>query len=412
MALTFDYKVRDRSGNLVQGSLEGDSMALVVARLREMGYLPISVTPRTRSRVGLRSEITLPWLAGRVEMEEVAVATRQLATMVESGLSVVRALAILATQVENKELAKTLDLVRADVERGASFSAACAKFPKVFDRLFVAMVQAGEAGGHLDQVLQNLATTMEKRAALKRTIKGAMIYPAVVFVVMILIFIALLVFVVPTFKKLFTELNAKLPLPTRMILQLSHIVTSVWALPVVVVIVGAAAAFVRWKSSDRGRPVWDRQKLRFPVFGPLMHKVALARFANTFSSLMQAGVPILESLDIVSESAGNVTVAQVLQETKDAVRQGRPMAEPFRQHEDVIPALVTHMVEVGEQTGALDQMLRKTAEFYDQEVEQTASNLTKLLEPIMIVVMGAGVGVMVVSMYLPMLTYIKHIPTS
>ncbi|HXX89489.1 MAG TPA: type II secretion system F family protein [Acidimicrobiales bacterium] len=410
MALTFEYKVRDRAGGLVQGQLEGDSLALVVGKLREMGYLPISVTPK--SKVDVHKEITIPGLTNKVKLKEVAVATRQLATMVDSGLSVVRSLSILAGQVENKELARVLAEVRLDVERGSSLSAACAKHPKVFNELFVTMVQAGEAGGTLDHVLLDLANTMEKQAELQRTIKSAMTYPIVVLCVMVLIFLALLIFIVPTFKKLFTSLHASLPAPTQVILAISGIILSPWAFVVVLVLVGAAVAFRKWITTDTGREKWDRFKMRPPIFGPLVHKVAIARFTHTLSSLVQAGVPILESLDIVSETAGNRIVANALLETKSGVREGRALADVLREHEEVIPTLVTQMVEVGEQTGALDSMLKKVGQFYDGEVENTVNNLTAMLEPLLTVVLGAGVGVMVVSMYLPMFTYIKHIPQS
>ncbi|HXW34269.1 MAG TPA: type II secretion system F family protein [Acidimicrobiales bacterium] len=409
MALTFDYKVRDRTGNMVEGQLEGDSLALVVGKLREMGYLPISVTPK--SRVNMKTEIAIPGFTNRVKLMEIAVATRQLATMVDSGLSVVRSLSILTSQVENKELARVLSEVRLDVEHGSSLSAAVAKHPKIFSNLFVTMVQAGEAGGSLDKVLADLAHTMEKQAILNRTIRSAMTYPAVVMSVMVVIFLALLIFIVPTFKKLFAQLNAKLPVPTQIILKISSIVLSAWAVVVVLVIIASVVAFRRWIKTENGREKWDRFKLRPPVFGPLIHKVSLARFTGTFASLVQAGVPILESLDIVTETSGNKIVGNVLQECKDGVREGRGLADILREHEEIIPSLVVQMIEVGEQTGALDSMLRKVAEFYDGEVENTVNNLTSLLEPMLTVVMGAGVGVMVISMYLPMFSYIKHIPT-
>jgi type IV pilus assembly protein PilC len=410
MALTFDYKVRDRTGRLVEGQLEGDSMALVVGRLREMGYLPISVTPK--GKVNLSTEIHIPGLTDRVKLGEVAVATRQLATMIDSGLSVVRALSVLSSQVENKELARVLNEVRLDVERGSSLSAAVSKHPKVFSQLFVTMVQAGEAGGSLDKVLLDLATTMEKQAALMRSIRGAMTYPAVVMCVMCVIFLALLIFIVPIFKNLFATLHASLPTPTLIIIHISNIVLSWRAIIVIAVIIGGIVAFRKWIATENGRRIWDRFKLRPPIFGPLMHKTAIARFCGTLASLVTSGVPILESLDIVSETAGNVTVGSVLQEAKQGVREGRPLADVLKEHEDVIPSLVVQMVEVGEQTGALDSMLRKVAEFYDAEVESTVNNLTSLLEPLLTVVMGVGVGVMVISMYLPMFDYIKHIPTS
>jgi type IV pilus assembly protein PilC len=410
MALTFDYKVRDKTGNVVEGQLEGDSMSLVVGKLREMGYLPISVSPK--SRVNVRRDINIPGLSNRVKMTEIAVATRQMATMIDSGLSVVRALSILSGQVENKELGRVLGEVRLDVERGSSLSAACAKFPKIFNTLFITMVQAGEAGGHLDAVLLDLASTMEKQAVLRRTVRSAMTYPAVVLSVMTVIFLALLIFIVPVFSKLFASLGAKLPTPTLIVIGISKIVLSLWAFVVLAVIVGAVVALRRWIKTEDGRKKWDRFKLRPPVFGQLIHKVALARFSHTLASLIEAGVPILESLDIVADTAGNRIVGDVLLEAKAGVREGRALADTLREHEDIIPTLVTQMIEVGEQTGALDAMLHKVGQFYDGEVETTVNNLTSMLEPMLTVVMGVGVGTMVICMYLPMFDYIKHIPQS
>ncbi len=410
MALTFDYKVRDRTGNMVQGQLEGDSMALVVGKLREMGYMPISVVPKSRTTV--KKDIVIPGITNRVKLIETAVATRQLATMVDAGLSVVRGLNILAGQVENKELARVLNEVRVDVEHGSSLSAACAKHPKIFNQLYVTMVQAGEAGGTLDAVLTDLATTMEKQANLNRTIRSAMTYPAVVLTVMCVIFLALLIFVVPTFQKLFTSLHATLPLPTLIILKISKIVLSPWAFLVVVAFITSIVLFRKWIKTPTGRHKFDAWKLKPPIFGQLLHKVALARFAHTLGSLVNSGVPILESLDIVSDTTGNQIVGDVLMAAKAGVREGRSLADTLAEHEEIIPSLVTQMIEVGEQTGALDAMLHKVGEFYDGEVENTVNNLTSLLEPMLTVVLGAGVGVMVVSMYLPMFSYIKHIPQS
>lgn len=410
MALTFDYKVRDRGGNLVQGQLEGDSLSLVVSKLREMGYMPIAVTPK--SKVNVRKDINIPGLSNRVKLAEVAVATRQFATMVDSGLSVVRALGILSGQVENKELGRVLAEVRLDVERGSALSGAFAKHPKVFSRLFVTMVQAGEAGGTLETVLTDLAATMEKQAVLVRKVKSAMTYPIVVMSVMVVIFLALLIFIVPTFKKLFTSLHATLPAPTLIILKISSIILSPAAILVVLAIVGGVIGVRKWIGTENGRAKWDAFKLRPPIFGPLIHKVSLARLSATLASLVQSGVPIMESLDIVSETAGNKTVGDVLQKAKAGVREGRSLADSLRGYDEIIPPLLVQMIEVGEQTGALDSMLAKVAQFYDGEVETTVSNLTSMLEPLLTVVMGAGVGIMVISMYLPMFTYIKHIPQS
>ena len=409
MALTFDYKVRDRSGSLVEGQLDGDSMALVVKRLREMGYMPISVTPK--SQVNLKAEIKIPGFSDRVKLREVAVVTRQLSTMVDSGLSVVRSLGILAGQAENPTLAKVLNEVRLDLEHGSSLSAACAKHPKIFSHLFCTLVQAGEVGGNLDEVLGSLADTIEKQANLNRTIRSAMTYPAVVFSVMLIIFTAMIVFIVPVFSKLFSTLGGKLPLPTRIVVEISKIITSPWILVIIAMIIGGIVALRRWIATEDGRRRWDRLILKPPVFGPLFHKVALARMTGTLASLIGSGVPILESLDIASDTSGNRTVGDVLIEAKNGVREGRPLADPLREHENIIPPLVVQMIEVGEQTGALDGMLKKVGEFYDQEVEVTVNNLTALLEPMLTVCMGVMVGAMVISLYLPMFDYIKLVPT-
>lgn len=408
MALTFDYKVRDRSGGLIEGQLDGDSMALVVKRLRDMGYMPISVTPKPA--VGFKTEIKIPMLSDRVKLREVAVFTRQLSTMVDSGLSVVRSLGILASQVENPAFAKVLIEVRLDLEHGSSLSVACARHPKVFSHLYCTLIAAGEAGGNLDEVLGRLAATIENQAAINKTIRSAMTYPAVVLSVMIVIFTAMLVFIVPVFQHLFTTLGGKLPFPTRVLITVSQILTSVWVLLVIAVVIGTVIGVRRWIATDEGRRKWDRLILRPPVFGPLFHKIALARMNMTLASLISSGVPILEALDLSSDVSGNRTVGDVLIEAKNGVREGRPLADALREHEDAIPVLVTQMVEVGEQTGALDGMLQKVAEFYDQEVQITVKNLTALLEPLLTVFMGIGVGAMVICLYLPMFDYIKLVP--
>jgi len=407
VALTFDYKVRDRAGSLVEGQLEGDSMALVVRRLREMGYMPISVTPK--SAVNLKTEIKIPGLSDRVKLREIAVVTRQLSTMVDSGLSVVRSLGILASQVENQELARVLNVVRLDLEHGSSLSVACAKHPKVFSHLFCTLVQAGEIGGNLDEVLANLADTIEKQAQLNRTVRSAMTYPAVVLSVMLVIFSAMIIFIVPVFQNLFKTLGGKLPVPTQILIKVSNIVTSVWVLLIIAIVIGGVVGLKKWIATPEGRRKWDKLILKPPIFGPLFHKVALARMTGTLASLISSGVPILESLDICADVSGNRTVGDVLLEAKNGVRDGRPLADPLREHEDVIPSLVVQMIEVGEQTGALDAMLKKVGEFYDQEVALTVENLTSLLEPLLTVFMGAMVGAMVICLYLPMFDYIKLI---
>jgi type IV pilus assembly protein PilC len=325
-------------------------------------------------------------------------------------LSVVRSLGILAAQVENPAFAKVLEAVRQDLEHGSSLSAACAKHPRVFSHLFCTLVQAGEVGGNLDEVLANLAETIENQAQLNRTIRSAMTYPAVVLSVMVIIFSAMIIFIVPVFQNLFKSLGGKLPLPTQILIDISQIMTSAWVLVVIGVIIGSIVGVRKWIATEDGRARWDRWMLKPPVFGPLFHKVSLARVTNTLASLISSGVPILEALDICADTAGNVTVGKVLIEAKNGVREGRPLADPLREHEEVIPTLVVQMIEVGEQTGALDQMLKKVAQFYDQEVAVTVANLTALLEPVLTVVMGAGVGAMVICLYLPMFDYIKLVP--
>ncbi len=359
MSLTFDYKVRDKSGDLVEGQLDGDSMALVVRRLREMGYMPISVTPK--SAVTLKTEIKIPGISGRIKLRDVAIMTRQLSTMVDSGLSVVRSLGILASQVENPELAKILNEVRTDLEHGSSLSVACAKHPKAFSKLYCTLIQAGEVGGNLDEVLTGLAETIEKQAPLNKTIKSAMTYPSVVLSVMVLIFTAMIVFIVPVFQNLFKTLGGKLPLPTRILIGVSNVLTSVWVLAVIAGIVVSIIGIRKWISTDSGRRIWDKAMLKPPIFGELFHKVALARVTNTLGSLISSGVPILEALDISAETAGNVTIGDALREAKAGVREGRPLADPLREHENVIPTLMVQMIEVGEQTGELDGMLKKVA---------------------------------------------------
>ena len=406
MSTTFDYKVRDRSGNLIEGTLDGDNLGLVVGRLRSMGYLPVSVTPATAS--ALRFDVVIPGVTDRIKSKDVAVFTRQFATMVDSGLSISRALSVLSAQVVNKRFAQVLRDVRDGVESGRSLSDALSQHPKVFDELYVAMVRAGELGGSIDVVLSSIATQLEKQVAIARKIRGAMTYPAVVVSVISLLFVVMMVFIVPVFKRLFVTLDAPLPTPTKIVIAISNTLASWHAGIVIAAIVLAIIGWRRWIATEKGREKWDGWKLRPPIFGPLAHKAALARFAFTLSSLVSAGVPVLESLDIVARATGNAVLAKATQEIKRAVREGRPFADPMRAN-PVFPQLMVQMVEVGEQTGALDDMLGKAADYYQGEVDQTVDNLSSILEPLLVVVMGGMVGTVIVSLYLPMLTYIKYV---
>ena len=405
MPTTFAYKVRDQSGKLVEGQLEAEDANLVVGKLRQMGYTPIAVEAKHDNK--LKADIKIPGLSGRVKMKDVAVFSRQFATMINSGLSLIRSLAILADQTENEELARVIGEVRLDVEKGVSLSAAIAKHPKVFSRLYIAMVRSGEIGGVLDAVLMRLADTIEKQVELRRKIRSAMTYPIVALSICILIATAMLLFIVPQFKAIYADLGGQLPLPTRILISASDMLKK-W-FPVFIVLGGVGVyLFRRWIKTENGRMIWDRFKLRMPVFGLLTRKTALARFSRTLAALTRSGVGILEALDIVSETAGNEVVSVALRETQSAVKRGDTLARPLEQHE-VFPPMVTQMISVGEETGALDEMLDKIADFYDSEVTATVDALTSLIEPLLICIMGVIVGGMIISLYMPMFNIIKLI---
>src|SRR3954468_3298027 len=325
MAATYTYKVRDRQGKLLEGALEADSSQLVVSRLRQMGYTPIAIDQKDDA--GFQKELKLPF-GGKPKLKDVAVFSRQFATMINSGLSLLRSLYILAEQTENKALARVVDEVRADVEKGSSLSQSLARHPKAFNRLYVAMVRAGETGGVLDSVLLRVAETIEKQVELKRKIKSAMTYPVVVFALVLVIVSAMLLFVVPMFKNLYDQLGGTLPLPTRGLIGLSKILTKF--MPLVLLADGAAVfAFKRWIQTDDGRAKFDRIKLKVPVFGKLVHKTAMTRFARTLAVLLRSGVPILESLEITSDTVNNVVVANAIKDVQSAVKTGESIAKPL-----------------------------------------------------------------------------------
>jgi type IV pilus assembly protein PilC len=401
---TFDYKVRDQRGNLVEGSLEADSIPIVVSRLREMGYLPVSVAPAKGK--GLKTEIVIPGISDRIKPKEVAVFTRQFATMVDSGLTISRSIAVLANQTENKHFAAVLRTIHDDVDSGVSLSTALAKHPKAFDELYVAMVAAGEIGGSIDTVLKNVSVQLEKQVELNRKVKGAMTYPIIVVSVITIIVTVMLVVIVPIFKKLFASLGGKLPAPTLLLIKISNILAS-WRVGLVILFaIAGTILFRRWIRTEKGRRVWDRFKMRPPVFGPVVHKAGMSRFASTLSSLLSAGVPAMEALDITAEAAGNSIIADAVLEVKARVREGMSFAEPMSRL-DVFTPLMVQMVEVGEQTGALDEMLQRVSDFYMGEVDQTVDNLTSILEPFLVVIMGAVIGAIIICLYLPMFDYIK-----
>jgi type IV pilus assembly protein PilC len=402
MPTTYDYKVRNQAGTLVTGQLIGDNESLVVRKLREQGLTPIEVKKHTE---GLQMEITLR--PGHVKLKDLAVFCRQFATMVNSGLPILRALAILAEQTDSKSLEKVLTAVRIDVERGSSLSGAMAKHPKAFNDLFVSMVKAGETGGVLDTVLLQLADTIESEVELRRKVKSAMTYPVVVVCLVLGILSAMLLFVVPQFNSIYASLGAQLPLPTRILLAASNIVRSKSWL-VILLAGGAVVAFGRYKKTRQGRLQVDRAKLKAPVFGPLFHKVALARMASTFGMLLRAGVPILQSLEIVKDTVNNKVIAGALEDVKTSVREGESIAHPLAKHA-IFPPMVVQMLAVGEETGAVDTMLGKVADFYNSEVEAAVDALTSLIEPLLIAVIGGCVGAAVIALYMPMFDVINKI---
>ena len=371
---TYAYKVRDTNGKVVEGTLDADNQTLVASRLREMGYTPVNI--QAKSAGGINIEIRVPGFGNRVPLKEVALFSRQFATLIASGLTLIRSLTILTSQTENPALAKIVIDVRGQVERGVSLSQALNSHPKVFGRLFVAMVRAGEASGGLDQSLVALSAMLERQAALRGKIKSAMAYPATVLGLVCLILTAMILFIVPVFKNIYASLGAKLPLPTLLLIKLSDIAVK-FAVPILILIV------------------------KVPIFGSLMRKTAIARFCSTFSSLLRAGVPVLESLDITKETVSNVVVARAVESMAEGVQRGETMTARLPQH-PIFPAMVAQMMSVGEETGALDAMLGRAAGFLEEEIERTVSALTSLLEPLMIVILGGCVGTMVICLYLPM----------
>jgi type IV pilus assembly protein PilC len=402
--MTFKYAVRDRSGKLVNGELAAETEAALVQRLKAMGYAPVSIE---QSNTGLQKELTIPGFGKKVKLKDLAIFSRQFATMINSGLSLMRALSILAEQTESKELARVIAEVRNEVEAGSALSLAMGKHPKVFPPLMVNLCKAGEIGGFLDAVLLQIAENYEAEVKLRAKIKSAMTYPIVVGCIAIIALIVMLTFVVPSFAKIFQSLGSKLPAPTQMLVDISHVMKFILPAGIILTIV-FVIVWNRVKHLEEVRRVVDPWKLKVPVFGMLFQKVAIARFSRNLGTMIRSGVPILQALEIVADTTGNWTITQAVRDVQDSVRQGESLTQPLSQH-DVFPPMVVQMMAVGEDTGALDTMLAKIAEFYDQEVEATTEALTALIEPIMIAVLGGLVGGMIVCLYLPIFDVYNHI---
>ncbi|MBA2389417.1 MAG: type II secretion system F family protein [Geodermatophilaceae bacterium] len=391
----YAYKVRDRTGKIVTGKVEAESEAAVSRRLRDMGGVPLEIA---KTNAGLQREIKIG-LPARVKLKDLAVFARMFATMITSGLTLMSSLAILADQSENPEMRKTLRLLKQDVEAGASLSESMAKYPKVFPAIMMNMTKAGETGGFLDSAMREVADAFEAEVRLKGKIKAALTYPVVVFILAILMCVAMLIFVVPVFESMFANLGGELPLPTQILVWMSESLRT--TIPIfIVLLVVAVVLWRKYSHHRRVRAVMDPLKLKLPVFGILFKKIALARFARNFSTLLSSGVPILQCLDTVAETTGSVVISRALADVSESVSQGESLSGPLAQH-DVFPPMVVKMMAVGEDTGALAPMLSKIAEFYDQEVEAATEALTALIEPLMIAFLGAIVGSMIVALYLP-----------
>jgi type IV pilus assembly protein PilC len=394
---TFEYKVRDRAGKMSSGKLEAESQSQVASKLKSMGYAPVSIT---QSNAGMSKELKIPGFGKKkVGLKDLAVFSRQFATMVNAGLSLLRALNILVEQTENPELARVLAEVRNDIESGNSLSSGMAKHPDVFPPLMVNMCRAGEVGGFLDSVMLQIAANYEAETKLRGKVKAAMTYPIVVLCIALISVIGMLLFIVPTFAGLFKTLGGTLPLPTRILVILSSGL-KVAVIPLIILIIVGVQVWKRIKRTPQVRNIVDPLKLKLPVFGELFRKIALTRFARNLGTMMQSGVPILQSLDIVAETTGNVVLERATRAVQESVRTGESLAQPLTQH-PVFPPMVVQMMAVGEDTGALDTMLHKIAEFYDQEVEATTESLTALIEPLMIAFLGGIVGSMIIALYMP-----------
>jgi type IV pilus assembly protein PilC len=399
---TYVFKAIDLAGGKARGEVEADSKQAVSDQLKQRGLIVLDIADKHSSR-----EIELGFLK-TVKASELAIFSRQLSTMISSGMSILRSLYVLEEQTESKFLRETIIAVRKDVEAGLSLSDSMARHPKVFSPLFVAMTQAGEMGGVLEDGLMRVADQLQKDASLRRQIKSAMIYPTLVIVFAIGVMMALVAFLVPVFVGVFKQYGGELPALTQVSVFMSHMVTGYWWL-----MFGSTAlvvvAFMKWKKSSWGRRQWDHFRLHVPMkIGTVVQQVAVARWSRTLASLTAAGVPLLQALEITGRTGGNVAIEEAMDGVIASVKRGGTIAAPLNQA-PIFPSMVTHMVGVGEETGALDAMLDRVAEFYEEQVEASVKALTSILEPIMIIVIGGIVGFIVISMYLPLFEVYNHI---
>ncbi len=396
----YTWKGRTRAGKVQEGVLVAESKDAVVSALRKQQIMVTAVTEKGK-------EFALPRFGGGISTKEVAIFTRQFSVMIDAGLPLVQCLEILASQQENRAFQKVLFAVRQDVESGATLADSLRKHPKVFDDLYSNMVAAGEAGGILDTILQRLSTYIEKIVKLRSAVRSALVYPVAVILIAIGVVWVILWKVIPTFATLFEGLGATLPLPTRITIAMSRFIGSWWWLVFGAIGIGVFA-LNRYHKTYAGRRVIDGLLLKLPVLGSVLRKIAVARFCRTLGTLVSSGVPILEGLSITARTAGNSVVEDAIMTTRKSIEEGKTISEPLK-HTDVFPPMVVQMVAVGEQTGALESMLNKIADFYDDEVDEATANLLALLEPIMIMFLGVVIGGIVISMYMPMFDLISKI---
>jgi type IV pilus assembly protein PilC len=391
----YTWKARTRQGTLKKGEIEAGNEAAVMAQLRAQMLLPVTVKEKAKDVSDY-----LPFLKEGIKTKELVIFTRQFATMIDAGLPLVQCLDILGSQHNNKTFRSIIGKIKTDVEQGSTFADALAKHPKPFDPLYVNLVAAGEIGGILDTILNRLAVFLEKAEALRRKVKGAMVYPTTVLVVAVGVIILMLIKIIPTFEKMFQDFGGQLPGPTQFVVDMSHWMQDWIGLFFVVTVALVIAFFQARKRVPKFRRQTDALALKLPVFGPLLRKVAVARFTRTLGTMIASGVPILDALDIVSKTAGNMVVEEALRDVRAAITEGKTIAEPLAES-DVFPGMVVQMIAVGEETGAMEAMLSKIADFYDDEVDAAVDALTAMLEPAMMVGLGGTVGGMLVAMYLP-----------
>jgi type IV pilus assembly protein PilC len=394
-AATFSFKAVDLAGSPKKGEIQGPSKAAVTEILKAQG---LTVHDVVEKKTGLQLEIALP---SRVKPQDLTIMTRQLSTMVSSGMTLLRAFYVLEEQVENKKLKEALMGVREDIEAGLLMSDALARHPKIFSPLYIAMVKAGETGGILEESLMRVADQLEKDDSLRRQVKSAMMYPAVVLSFAVIVLVALMAFIVPVFVNVFKEFGGELPAITKFTVGLSHALTGYWYAWILGT-AGFVIGFKKWRTSAFGRKQWDTLRLKIPMkIGDTVQKISLARWSRTFSALYAAGVPILTAIEVTGQTSGNWVLQKAMEDVKESVKNGGPIAAPLRET-PIFPPMVAQMIAVGEETGGLDTMLSKVADFYEDEVAAAVKALTSILEPIMIIFVGAIVGFVVIAMYMPM----------